>query len=35
MAARRLLPVRVSGAEAMIRGGDGAEGADLARAVRN
>lgn len=35
MVARRLLPVRVSGAEAMIRGGDGAKGADLARAVRN
>lgn len=35
MVARRMIQVRVRGAEAMIRGGDGAEGADLARAVRN
>lgn len=35
MAARRMIPVRVSGAEAMIRGADGAKGTDLARAVRN
>jgi hypothetical protein len=35
MAAHRMIPVRVRGAEAMMRHADGAKGADLARAVRN